>query len=79
MTARMSATAVETFADLVYDPCRLRFGRTECVDAQVDGQRACTPCHVRESARKTAERADAAYEVAVLKRGGTLRHDVVTV
>eukprot|EP00964_Phaeocystis_antarctica_P053035 scaffold31080_cov72-Phaeocystis_antarctica.AAC.4 len=32
---------------------------------------------MRERARKPAERADAAHEVAVLKRGGTLRHDVI--
>ena len=79
MTARISARAVETFTNLVYDPSCLCFGRAEYVVAQVDGQCACDTRHVRESARKTAERADAAYEVAVLERGGTLRHDVVTV
>eukprot|EP00964_Phaeocystis_antarctica_P013841 scaffold7588_cov69-Phaeocystis_antarctica.AAC.5 len=46
---------------------------------RVHGQRACTACHVRECARQPAERANAAHEVAVLERGGTLRHDVVTV
>eukprot|EP00964_Phaeocystis_antarctica_P013325 scaffold7297_cov69-Phaeocystis_antarctica.AAC.2 len=32
---------------------------------------------MRECARVAAERADAAHEVAVLERGGTLRHDVI--
>ena len=69
----------ERFSDLVYDLCRSRLSRAESVVAQVHGQRARAACRVRERARKPAERADAAHEVAVLKRGGTLRHDVVAV
>eukprot|EP00964_Phaeocystis_antarctica_P028069 scaffold15817_cov70-Phaeocystis_antarctica.AAC.5 len=63
----------------MYDPCRSRLSRAERAVAQVDGQRAGTACHVRERARQPAERADAAHEVAVLERGGTLGDDVVTV
>eukprot|EP00964_Phaeocystis_antarctica_P077334 scaffold47976_cov72-Phaeocystis_antarctica.AAC.3 len=53
--------------------------RAERAVAQVNGQRACTACYVRKCARQPAERADATHEVAVLERGGTLRHDVVAV
>eukprot|EP00964_Phaeocystis_antarctica_P032029 scaffold18119_cov76-Phaeocystis_antarctica.AAC.4 len=49
------------------------------VEGLRDCQRACTAYHVRERARQPAERAYAAHEVAVLERGGTLRHDVVAV
>ena len=77
MTAKISARAVETFSDLVYDPSCLCFGRAEHVVAQVDGQCACDTRHVRQRARVAAERADAAHEVAVLERGGGLGHNVV--
>ena len=79
MTARISARAVETFPNLVYDPSCLCLGRAEYVVAQVDGQCARGTRHVRQRAGVAAERADAAHEVAVLERGGTLRHDVVAV
>ena len=50
MTARISARAVETFPNLVYDPSCLCLGRAEYVVAQVDGQCARGTRHVWQRA-----------------------------